>query len=254
MKASVKPQDRVAWIAKAVEDDVQVIVSNVTLVQVGIDMLDFPSLNFFQLTDQINTLRQASRRAWRIKQSQKCTARFYVTNGSYEMVQFRRMMKRRLSAMLLEGRADKSDLAMFGEKDEFSSSTFSIASCLGDVNDLESKWRTIADKDIPQGVVMLKEDEFKAEIAKAMKRLAAETRRAAGLPEVEPIPLVSQSNAENQLDLFSLPEFEESQETSKPHVAQDEPMTVGALRKQMGFVVKAKKKTVSDDQILLFAL
>ncbi|WP_206922910.1 helicase-related protein [Alicyclobacillus suci] len=251
LKASVKPQDRVAWISKAVEDDIQVIVSNVTLVQVGIDMLDFPSLNFFQLTDQINTLRQASRRAWRIKQSQKCTARFYITNGSYEMVQFRRMMKRRLSAMLLEGRADKSDLAMFGEKDELSSSTFSIASCLGDVNDLESKWRTIADKDIPQGVVMLKEDEFKVEISKAMKRLAEETRRAAGLQEVDIIPL---TNTETQLDLFNLPDFEESQDTPKPLVVQEEPMTVGALRKQMGFVVKAKKKMVSDDQILLFAL
>ncbi|WP_152498754.1 hypothetical protein [Alicyclobacillus acidoterrestris] len=157
--------------------------------------------------------------------------------------------------MLLEGRADKSDLAMFGEKDELSSSTFSIASCLGDVNDLESKWRTIADKDIPQGVVMLKEDEFKVEISKAMKRLAEETRRAAGLQEVDIIPLMSQPNTEPQLDLFNLPDFEESQETPKPLIAQqDEPMTVGELRKQMGFVVKAKKKMVSDDQILLFAL
>ncbi|WP_269056707.1 hypothetical protein, partial [Paenibacillus tundrae] len=41
-------------------------IMNASLVQVGLDLLEWPNLNFWQLNDDINAVRQAGRRAWRI--------------------------------------------------------------------------------------------------------------------------------------------------------------------------------------------
>ncbi|MCF8568028.1 DEAD/DEAH box helicase family protein [Alicyclobacillus tolerans] len=264
LKSSVSPENRVQWLEKAVKDEVQVVISNATLVEVGLDLLHYPSLYFYEFTDQVLTMRQAARRAWRVGQYRRCTVKYFVNNRSYEMVQFKRMMAKRSHSLLLEGRLERGDLAAFVEKDDQSASTFSIASCLGNVEDLSAKWTQLADKDIPAGVMMLEESRFKVEIAEAMKRLAAETRRLASVPEpitldvakpnVVPVPAMS---ATNQLGLFDLVVAEPG-ESTLVESEQPKPITVGEMRAKMGMVVKAKKakkgNPIGDDQTLLFAL
>ncbi|MCF8566586.1 hypothetical protein LLE49_17825 [Alicyclobacillus tolerans] len=215
-------------------------------------------------------MRQASRRAWRIGQHRACKVLYYVYNGSYEMVQFRRMLQKRSHAMLLEGRLDKSEVSQFAVQDDKSASTFAIANCLGNVDDLSQKWKALADKDIPAGVTMLAEERFKQEIGRAMNRLASETRRLANVPEpvqlMSPIELrrkeVEQSSSFVEqpdeklaiLPLFTVPD------KSKPVQAEvidiEPPITIGDLRRKMGLVEKVRpsRRKVSDDQIALFAL
>ena len=236
-----------------------------------LSLLDFPSLNFYQFTDEVATMRQAARRAWRIGQHRKCTIRYYIYSGTYEMVQFKRMMAKRSHAMLLEGRLERSDIAAFVEQDSKSASTFSIAACLGNVEDLSQKWQSLADKDVPQGVLMLEEEKFQAEIKNAMQRLASETRRLAGVPEpivhtefVVDRPIIERE--EEVGDLFDQPslfDFIDHSVPSQPSLFTDEEageqlITFGQMRKQMGMTEKAKrvkkKDQISDDQLLLFAL
>ncbi|WP_067928273.1 DEAD/DEAH box helicase family protein [Alicyclobacillus shizuokensis] len=279
LQASVSPEDRVEWLERAVEKDTEVVVCNAKLVEVGLDLLEFPTLMFYQFTDEIATMRQASRRAWRIGQHRTCKVFYYVYNRSYEMVQFKRMLQKRSHAMLLEGRLDKSEVAQFVQQDEKSASTYAIANCLGDVEDLAEKWKSLADKDIPSGVVMLAEERFKREIHEAMQRLASETRRLAGVPEpteVEeshPTQVVetSQSVAPSAmpaevtvLPLFAVTDNVEDSKAERPEPAPETsatqpetPLTYGDWRKQMGMVPKAKrvkKQKVADNQIMLFAL
>ncbi|KPV39407.1 helicase-related protein, partial [Alicyclobacillus ferrooxydans] len=136
LQASVSPEERIEWLEQAVDKGTEVVVCNAKLVEVGLDLMFFPTLLFYQFTDEIATMRQASRRAWRIGQHRACKVFYYVYNGSYEMVQFRRMLQKRSHAMLLEGRLDKSEVSQFAVQDDKSASTFAIASCLGDVEDL----------------------------------------------------------------------------------------------------------------------
>ncbi|WP_029422767.1 helicase-related protein [Alicyclobacillus macrosporangiidus] len=277
LQATVSPEDRVEWLEEAVKKGTQVVVCNAKLVEVGLDLLDFPTLMFYQFTDEIATMRQAARRAWRIGQHRTCKVFYYVYNGSYEMVQFKRMLQKRSHAMLLEGRLDKSEVAKFIEQDDKSASTYAIANCLGNVEDLAQKWKTLADKDIPSGVILLAEERFKREIQQAMRRLASETRRLAGVPEpeetIQPVPAAQTPRpvqpAPADAEVIALPLFAVAQgvqdvqgahrkPVAKATVAQDAtPLTYGEWRKHMGMVEKAKrvkKQSVADNQIMLFAL
>ena len=233
-----------------------------------LSLFGYPSLFFWQFTDEIATMRQASRRAWRIGQHRKCRVVYYVTNGTYEMTQFKRMLAKRAHSLLLEGRADKSDVAQFIERDDKSASTFAIANCLDDIEDLTKRWQTLADRDIPAGVTMLAEERFKEEIGRAMQRLASETRRLAGMPEpietVEPSSETMTDSVETaQLSLFdslapAVEEAGESPATETESMEDVEHMTVGNWRRQqMGLVTKAKrvkKEKEPDNQLMLFAL
>lgn len=266
LSSSVSPEDRVDWLEEAVKKNIDVVVTNAKLVEVGLDLLSYPTLMFWQFTDEVSVMRQSSKRSWRIGQNRRCRIIYYIHSESYEVVQFRRMMKKRSHAMLLEGRILSDDMEAFADKDEKSSSTFNIASCLVDVSDLTQKWQALADLDVPEGVTMLSEEQFKTEIGLAMKRLASETRRLAGVPdpsndEVDVVPIneVSMPRSAPRVQqsaqvfpLFGLCEpgddMEVESETGSDY------RTVGELRKSMGIVTKAKRKDkIGDDQVALFA-
>lgn len=269
LPATVSPEDRVEWLDNAVEQGVEVVVTNAVLVEVGLDLIAWPTMMFYQFTDVITTMRQAARRAWRISQHRACKVLYYLYSGTYELVQFKRMLAKRSHAMLLEGRLEKSALANFVEQDDKSASTFAIASCLGNVEDLANKWKALADKDIPAGVVMLTEERFKEEIGLAMRRLASETRRLAGVPEpVEKTPSndadvllfdTEASQSEADLPLFAAVSEMTPSPSAQPSDSDNVTLiTMGEWRKQTGFLAKAKRAKgrdkVSDDQVLLFAL
>ncbi|MCY0870742.1 MAG: DEAD/DEAH box helicase [Firmicutes bacterium] len=245
LSASVAPEERVAWLERSLERGVDVVVCNAKLVEVGLDLLSHPSLFFYQFTDEIATMRQAARRAWRIGQHRQCKVFYYVYQGTYEMAQLSRMLAKRSHAMLLEGRLDRSEVAAFTATDGQSASTYAIAHCLCDVADLSSQWMAMADKDIPQGVTMLAEAEFQVEIGRAMQRLGQETKRLAGVVDAvmlaEPVPQAPAVLVEAVLP----------QDTRVT-----EAVTLGEWKKRLPSQAKKvlKKQGVSDDQLLLFAL
>ena len=71
MKAdAVPPERREAWVAKRVEEGVDVLVCHPRLVQTGLDLVDFPTIVWFETDYSVYTMRQASRRSWRIGQTQ----------------------------------------------------------------------------------------------------------------------------------------------------------------------------------------
>ena len=69
MKAdAVAPERREAWVAQRVEEGVDVIVCHPRLVQTGLDLVDFPTICWYETDYSVYTMRQASRRSWRIGQ------------------------------------------------------------------------------------------------------------------------------------------------------------------------------------------
>lgn len=68
LRASVSPEKREDWIRDKVQSGAEAVIANPKLVQTGLDLYDFPTLVFYQTGYSIFTLRQASRRSWRIGQ------------------------------------------------------------------------------------------------------------------------------------------------------------------------------------------
>ena len=64
MKAdAVPPERREAWVARRVEEGVDVLVCHLRLVQTGLDLVDFPTIVWFETDYSAYTMRQASRRS-----------------------------------------------------------------------------------------------------------------------------------------------------------------------------------------------
>ena len=70
LRSSVDTRRREAWIQEQVDRGVEVLITNPELVKTGLDLLEFPTLVFMQTGYNVYTLQQASRRSWRIGQTQ----------------------------------------------------------------------------------------------------------------------------------------------------------------------------------------
>ena len=77
LKANTKAETRQDTINRWIEkDDLEVLVCNPSLVETGLDLLDFTTIVFYQLGYNLSTMRQASRRSWRLSQTRPITVYF----------------------------------------------------------------------------------------------------------------------------------------------------------------------------------
>ena len=68
---TVRSESREEWLEKQMKTiRYDCLICNPNLVKTGLDLLDFPTIVFFQCGYSVYTLRQASRRSWRIGQDQ----------------------------------------------------------------------------------------------------------------------------------------------------------------------------------------
>ena len=70
LRSTVSTDRREEWILDQVDKGIDVMVCNPELVKTGLDLLEFPTLVFMQSGYNVYTIQQASRRSWRIGQTQ----------------------------------------------------------------------------------------------------------------------------------------------------------------------------------------
>jgi superfamily II DNA or RNA helicase len=104
LRPTVNTTVREAWYAKKVSEGVQVVISHPKLVETGLDLLDFPTLIFYESGYSLHTLRQASRRSWRIGQSRRVRVFFLCQEGTMQTKCLRLMGKKLLVALTIEGK------------------------------------------------------------------------------------------------------------------------------------------------------
>ena len=104
LRASVDTSKREAWYARQVKDGVQVVICHPKLVETGLDLLDFPTIFFYESGYSLHTLRQASRRSWRIGQRQPVRVKFLCYEGTMQTSCLRLMGKKLLVALTMEGK------------------------------------------------------------------------------------------------------------------------------------------------------
>jgi hypothetical protein len=72
------PNKREKWVEKQVEAGVDVIITHPRKVETGIDLLDFPTIVWMAIDYSVYTVLQASRRSWRIGQTEPVKVYFFA--------------------------------------------------------------------------------------------------------------------------------------------------------------------------------
>lgn len=119
-----KPEDREDWIAKQAQL-VDVIISNPSLVQTGLDLFDFPSIIYAFTGDNTYRLRQASRRAWRLGQKRECEVDYVVSVGrqskSLQDAALSLMAQKMEASLAIEGDFSSEGLAAMSNSEDIAS-------------------------------------------------------------------------------------------------------------------------------------
>ena len=104
LRATVSTDKREAWYERQLRAGVEVVVCHPKLVETGLDLLAFPTLYFYETGYSLHTLRQASRRSWRIGQRHPVRVKFLAYRGTMQETCIRHMGKKMLVALMMEGK------------------------------------------------------------------------------------------------------------------------------------------------------
>jgi hypothetical protein len=88
------------------------------LVQTGLDLWSFPDIFFYETGYSIYTLRQASRRSWRIGQRNNVNVKFFFYAGTMQETCLRLMGKKLLVSLAMEGKFATDGLQAIDEGDD----------------------------------------------------------------------------------------------------------------------------------------
>jgi hypothetical protein len=94
LRSNVDTSKREDWILDQVDRGIDVLICNPDLVKTGLDLLDFPTIVFMQTGYNVYTLQQASRRSWRIGQTQPVKVIFLGYQGSSQITCLKLMAKK----------------------------------------------------------------------------------------------------------------------------------------------------------------
>ncbi|WP_188020387.1 DEAD/DEAH box helicase [Deferribacter autotrophicus] len=122
---------REAWIKRKLKEnpDTDVLICNPNLVKTGLDLLDFPTIIFFQTGYNIYTLRQASRRSWRIGQKQPVRVYYMYYNDTMQERAMKLIATKMETSLAVEGDLSENGLTSLSEGE---SMTIQMAKALVD--------------------------------------------------------------------------------------------------------------------------
>jgi len=116
LTSAVAPNRREEWVAKQVADGIQVLIANPSLVETGLDLNDFTTLFYYNIAYNLFTLRQSSRRSWRINQkAPKIEVYFAYYEGTMQHRAIRLMASKLAVAGIIEGNFTDEGLAAMSD-------------------------------------------------------------------------------------------------------------------------------------------
>jgi hypothetical protein len=104
LRASVPALKREQWYEQQIRNGIEVVIGHPKLVETGLDLLWFPTIYFYQTGYSLHTLRQASRRSWRIGQRFDVRVKFLIYDETTQRTCLRLMGRKMLVALMMEGK------------------------------------------------------------------------------------------------------------------------------------------------------
>ncbi len=99
---TVEPKRRERWIEEH-GHEADVLITNPELVKVGLDLIQFPTIVFYQTGYNIFTLRQAARRSWRIGQPRPVKVYYLCYQRTMQEAALHLIASKLEEALLVEG-------------------------------------------------------------------------------------------------------------------------------------------------------
>lgn len=153
---AVKPENREEWLKEKVDTgEYDCLLSNPNLVKTGLDLLDFPTIIFFQCGYSVFTLRQASRRSWRIGQDLPVRVFYMAYSKSMQEKALSLMAQKMETSLAVEGELSDQGLAALSESDN--SMMYELAKALtgkNTVTRLDDAWNRYKQCELLSGVAM----------------------------------------------------------------------------------------------------
>ncbi|MEW5976408.1 MAG: hypothetical protein AB1898_11460 [Acidobacteriota bacterium] len=194
LTARTPPEKREAWYELQLRQGVEVFVAHPKLVATGMDLLFVPSLFFYETGYSTYTLRQASRRSWRIGQRAGVKVYYLHYERTLQSKCIALMGKKLLAALALEGKFGSEGLQGLDEDgDLLVSLARELVSEKGVGESAEQVWRNIAQQ----------QTNLLSQTRAVIPKPSPQDLRASEAAESNALPLFSPSNPV-QLSLFDL--------------------------------------------------
>ena len=94
------------------------MITNPSLVETGLDLLDFTTIIFFQVGYNLSTMRQASRRSWRLSQTKDIQVYFLYYKDTIQEQAISLMATKLQAAQTLEGNFSEEGLKAMSQNDD----------------------------------------------------------------------------------------------------------------------------------------
>jgi len=144
LRASVPTHRREAWYREQLRRGIDVAICHPKIVETGLDLLDFPTILFHETGYSLHTLRQSSRRSWRIGQRRPVEVKFFAYAGTMQEVCLRLMGKKLLVALAMEGKFASEGLqAIDGDDDMLTAMARELVENKGIGESADSVWRAL---------------------------------------------------------------------------------------------------------------
>jgi hypothetical protein len=181
----VPPEKREEWVEKRVDSGIQVLITNPKCVETGLDLNTFTTLIFYSMGYNLFTLRQASRRSWRINQTAprvEVYLLYYIETMQAKAIKL--MASKLAVAGLIEGTFSEEGLAAMSDvKDMTSQMAKELMLGIKDnVEDIAASFKRMA---------IINPERNRVEITPAFPRPEPRTLDAADAVPV-PVPFVRQ--------------------------------------------------------------
>jgi len=118
LTTEVPPESREGWYERQLRAGVQAVICHPKLVQTGLDLIEFPTILFYETGYSIYVLRQASRRSWRIGQHHPVKVKFLHYAETMQESCLRLMGKKLLVSLAMEGKFSSEGLQAINEEDD----------------------------------------------------------------------------------------------------------------------------------------
>ncbi len=118
LSTDTPPERREAWYEDRLRHGMQVSIAHPRLVMTGLDLLEMPSIFFYESGYSTHVLRQASRRSWRIGQKKPVRVCYMSYAHTAQERCLRLMGKKMLVSLALEGKLASHGLTAMEQDDD----------------------------------------------------------------------------------------------------------------------------------------
>ncbi len=183
LKASVPAEKREAWIQEHAKD-LDCLITNPALVQTGLDLIEFPTVAYCQAGYSVYTLRQSSRRSWRIGQDKPVKIYYFVYSATMQEQALKLLALKMKASLIIEGELGEDGLATYnvGDDNLFYELARNIANNVSIDESLDKLWGSMQEKEKKSAaddllIESLDDYEDKPDLNGALKRPVIEIKQ-----------------------------------------------------------------------------